>query len=115
MSGIKPIPAELLTDSAVLLIPTASGHRAQPLEDVRIVRKSAITDYTAGRTRDFTEIVMYFDCENSYPADAEFCAGQSLEYCGETYEIVQAELFSGTAPHHYRVRARKTGGTFRPE
>ena len=61
MNGVKPIPAELLTDGAVLLTPTGSGYLRDNLDSVRIVRVSAITDYTTGRTRDCTELVMYFD------------------------------------------------------
>ena len=95
MNGVKPIPAELLTDGAVLLTPTGSGYLRDNLDSVRIVRVSAITDYTTGRTRDCTELVMYFDCVNSSPSGTEFAAGQSLEYCGETYEVVSAELFAG--------------------
>lgn len=110
MNGVKPIPAELLTDGAVLLTPTGSGYLRDNLDSVRIVRVSAITDYTTGRTRDCTELVMYFDCVNSSPSGTEFVAGQSLEYCGETYEVVSAELFAGEDPHHWRVKARKTGG-----
>lgn len=121
MSALKPIPAELLTDCAVLRTPTASGYKTADLIDVRITRTSAITDYTAGRTRDCTELVMYFDCVNSVYStesgvgEVEFAAGQTLVYCGESFEIISAELFSGTAPHHYRIKARKTGGEFRPQ
>ncbi len=115
MTAVRPIPAELLTDSAVLKTPSVSGYNDTNLHNVRIVRTSGITDYTAGRTRDCTEIVMYFDCVNSYPQNTVLAAGQTLVYCGESYEITQAELFSGTEPHHYRIKARKTGGTFRPE
>ena len=110
MNGVKPIPAELLTDSAVLLTPTGSGYSSETLDSVRIVRVSAITDYTTGRTRDCTELVMYFDCVNSSPSGTEFTACQSLEYGGETFEVVSAELFAGEDPHHWRVKARKTGG-----
>ena len=74
MNGVKPIPAELLTDSAVLLTPTGSGYSSETLDSVRIVRVSAITDYTTGRTRDCTELVMYFDCVNSSPSGTEFAA-----------------------------------------
>lgn len=115
MTSVRPIPLELLTDIAVLRTPSGSGYTDTDLIDVRIVRTSGITDYTTGRTRDCTEIVMYFDCVNSYPQDTVFAAGQTIMYCGESYEVIQAELFSGTEPHHYRVKARKTGGTFRPE
>lgn len=110
MNGVKPIPQELLTDSAELLDPSDYGYSRKALSDVRIVRVSGITDYAAGRIRDCTELVMYFDCVNSSPSEMEFSAGQSLEYCGETFEIISAELFCGEAPHHWRIKARKTGG-----
>ncbi len=115
MSGIKPIPAELLTECALLLTPTANGYSEESLTDVRVVRTDKITDFAAERSRDCTGIIMYFDCVNSFPADAEFHAGQSLVYRGETYEITEAELFSGAEPHHYRIKAGKTGGEYRPE
>lgn len=115
MSGIKPIPAELLTDSAELLTPAASGYKREQLTDVRIVRVSSMTDYAAGNARESTGIVMYFDCVNSYPADADFTAGQTIVYCGENFEVTKAELFAGTEPHHWRVTARKTGGSHRAE
>ena len=115
MSALKPIPAELLTDCAVLRTPAEGDYTDEDIIDVRIVRTNAITDYTAGRTRDCTELVMYFDCESSYPQDVEFAAGQTIVYCEESYEITSVELFSGTAPHHYRIKARKTDGTFRAE
>lgn len=108
--NVAPIPAELLTDSVTLLTPAASGYSEQLLSGVRIVRTSSVTDYTSGSSGDTTEIVMYFDCVNSTPADTEFSAGQSLKYCGEMFEIVQAVLFAGEQPHHYRIRAKKTGG-----
>lgn len=115
MSIIKPIPAELLTDSAVLKIPSVYGYREKDLTDVRIIRTSEMTDYASGYVRDKTEIVMYFDCVNSFPQDIEFTAGQSLKYCGENYEVIKAELFAGDSPHHWRVTARKTGGNYRSE
>ena len=115
MSGIKPIPAELLTDRAALMTPTASGYRTEQLTDVRIIRTSQITDYAAGNTRECTEIVMYFDCVNSSPTDAEFTAGQTIAYCGESFEITKTELFAGEEPHHWRITARKTGGSHRAE
>ncbi|MGN1340931.1 MAG: hypothetical protein ACI4WS_11610 [Oscillospiraceae bacterium] len=121
MSGLKPIPAALLTDCVELRTPTASGYSSADLTSVRVTRTSAITDYAAGRTRDCTELVMYFDCVNSEynPAsgvgEVEFAAGQTLVYCGESFEITSVELFCGTAPHHYKIKARKTGGEFTPE
>lgn len=115
MSGIKPIPAELLTECVQLLTPTANGYSEEELIDVRVVRTDKIADLAADRARDCTEIIMYYDCVNSSPADVEFHAGQSLVYRGETYGITEAELFSGAEPHHYRIKAGKTGGEYRPE
>lgn len=115
ISQAKPIPPELLTDYAILLVPTSSGYRETELSCVRIQRTSAVTDYAAGRTRDCTELVMYYDCVNSYPDGVEFAAGQTIRYCGENYEITKAELFSAPEPHHYKITTRKTGGEFRQE
>ena len=84
MSALKPIPAELLTDCAVLRTPTAGGDTTTDIIAVRIVSRNATT-----------------------------AGGRTILYCGESYEITSAELFSGTAPHHYRIKARKTDGTFR--
>lgn len=112
--SVRPIPAELLTDSVTLRTPTAAGYSEKQLSDVRVVRTSEVTDHLSGKARDITGIVMYFDCVNSLPEGTEFTAGQSLRYCGEVYEIVEAVLFAGEQPHHYRVRARKTGGEFSP-
>lgn len=108
--NVKPIPAELLTDSVTLRTPTASGYSDQTLYDVRIIRTSAVTDHLVTHTRERSEIVMYFDCVNSSPADTQFSAGQSLLYCGEIFEIIEAVLFAGEEPHHYRVKGRKTSG-----
>ena len=111
----KPMPVDILTDWATLLVPTASGFRETELSCVRIQRTSAVTDYAAGRTRDVTELVMYYDCVNSSPENVEFAAGQTLVYCGESYDITEAKLFCAPQPHHYRITARKTGGEFQPE
>ncbi len=107
---VRPIPSELLTDSVTLLTPEASGYSEQELDCVRVIRTSAVTDHLVTHARDCTELVVYFDCTNSEPAGTEFNAGQSLRYCGELFEIVEAALFYGEKPHHYRIRAKKTGG-----
>ncbi len=110
---VKPIPSSLLTDSITLITPTAASVSEQLLTDVRVIRTSAVTNHLASRMRDISEIVVYYDCENSCPTGVEFCAGQSLAYCGELYEITEAILFAGEQPHHYRIKARKTSGAFR--
>lgn len=107
---VKPIPSELLTDSITLLTPTDTGYSEEELSGVRVIRTSAVTDYLTSHARDKSELLVYFDCENSSPSGTEFIAGQSVEYCGETYEIVESTLFSADAPHHYRIRCRKVSG-----
>lgn len=107
---LKPIPAELLTDSAELLTPTDSGYDSEELENVRIIRTGAMTDYAAGYARENTQITMYFDCVNSLPADAEFSVGQLIAYNEEKYEITKTELFAGESPHHRKITARKVNG-----
>lgn len=109
---IAPIPIELLTDSVTLLTPTDSGYSSTVLGNVRVIRTSTVTDHLVTHTRDRSELVVYFDCVNSTPAGTEFNAGQSLEYYGEKYEIVESTLFAGEEPHHYRIRGRKTSGEF---
>lgn len=111
---IEPIPMELLTDSITLLTPTDTGYSRTALGNVRVIRTSAVTDHLVTHTRERSELVVYFDCVNSTPAGTEFIAGQSLEYRGEKYEIVESTLFAGEEPHHYRIRGRKTSGEFQP-
>ena len=86
---IDPIPIELLTDSVTLLTPTDSGYSSTVLRNVRVIRTSTVTDHLVTHTRDRSELVVYFDCVNSTPMGTEFNAGQSLEYFGEKYEIVE--------------------------
>lgn len=108
--SIKPIPAALLRDGFVLLTPTQSGFSRTYIENVRIVCKSAVSDHTATRMRDISQLVVYFDCEQSYPAETEFYAGQQAEYRGALYELLTAELFSGEQPHHYKLTFQKISG-----
>jgi len=104
---LRPIPLELLTDSAVLGTPTEAGRSSEELDNVRIIKTGILTEYISGKEKDYTQIVMYFDCVNSSPADTEFFAGQTLSCGSEEYEIIKTELFAGEAPHHWRITARK--------
>ena len=111
--NIMPIPAELLTDSFTLLIPNSSGgYSRTPIYDVRVVRTNRISDYVSSRVRDSTELTIYFDCENSYPQDVRFSAGQSAEYRGERFELTEVKAFGAEDIHHYKMTAVKTGGKY---
>lgn len=109
---IKPIPDELLGDSFTLAVPTAHGFDKTEISNIRAERTSSVSDYTATRMRDVSELVIYYDCERSYPVGTSFRAGQQAEYCGEVFEILEARLFSGEAPHHWRLKCRHVGGEF---
>jgi hypothetical protein len=109
---INPIPDSLLGDSFSLIEPNKNGFERTEISNVRIDRTSAVSDYSSQRMRDTTELSIIFDCENSLPKYAEFCAGQQAEYCGETFEIVEVKLYSSDKPHHYTLKAKKTGGSF---
>ena len=105
--NVLPIPDELLGGSITLLAPTTSGFEQVDIENVRISRKSVVSDYTATRMRDAAELTVHFDCVNSRPLGQEFSAGMLAEDNGETYELLRAELFSADRPHHWVLKFRK--------
>ena len=114
--NIMPIPYELLCDSFVLLSPNESGFSRTFIDNVRIVKRSVISDYTSTRMRDISELVVYYDCERSTPSGVSFSAGEQAQLDGEQaqldgelYELLKAELFSGECPHHYKLTFRKIG------
>ena len=107
--NIMPIPYELLCDSFVLLSPNESGFSRTFIDNVRIVKRSVISDYTSTRMRDISELVVYYDCERSTPSGVSFYAGEQAQLDGELYELWKAELFSGEYPHHYKLTFRKIG------
>lgn len=107
--NIMPIPYELLCDSFVLLSPSESGFSRTVIDNVRVVKRSVISDYTATRMRDISELVVYYDCERSTPSGVSFSAGEQAQLDGELYELLKAELFSGEYPHHYKLTFRKIG------
>lgn len=111
--NIMPIPAELLTDSFILLTPDKSGgYSGTHIYDVRIVRSNRISDYVSTRMRDSTELTIYYDYENSYPFNVQFSAGQLAEYLGERFELTEVKAFGADKIHHYRITAVKTGGEY---
>lgn len=110
MNGVKPIPAELLTDSAVLLTPTGSGYLRDNLDSVRIVRVSAITDYTTG-----AHARLHRAC-NVLRLCELLAFGYGIRG-GSVVGILRRDLrgsfrgaFRRRGSHHWRVKARKTGG-----
>ena len=109
MNNIRAIPQELLGESFTLIIPNGDGFDEILVRNVRVKKKSAVSDYSSARMRDVSELVIYYDCANSLPHGLDFTAGMQLEYGGELFEVLEAKLFCGTAPHHRRITARKIG------
>lgn len=109
MNTIHPIPPELLNDSATLIVPGESGFEQTYIRNIRAVKKSSVSDYASTRMRDTSELEIYYDCENSLPHRMEFSAGMQLEYGGELFEVLEAKLFCGITPHHWKLTAKKIG------
>ncbi len=107
---IKPIPDMLLGDSFTLVTPEEDGFRREEIFNVRVERTSAAQDFSSASPKDATKLVAYFDCFASQPVGTVFSAGQQAEYCGEVFEIVEARLFTGDAPHHWKIIGRKIDG-----
>ena len=104
---VKPIPAALLGDSITLFVPESWGWTAQEISNVRVVRSSEVTDHAALNAMDVSELTVYYDCANSYPADVRFSAGMLLEHDGTRYELIRTEEFAAETLHHIRITARK--------
>lgn len=105
--SVKPIPVSLLSDSFLLFTPSESGYRNELVRNVRVVRKSEITDRSAVNVRDVSELTVYYDCVSSYPRYMEFAAGMLIQYEDISYEVIRVEEFSAEKLHHIRITARK--------
>lgn len=62
------------------------------------------------KTKDNREVqlsaLMFFDCRNSFPADAMFAIGdQIVQTNGAKYEVVGGitPIFEASKPHHYEL------------
>lgn len=106
---VKPIPNALLGDDFYLCVPTATGWSETLVENVRVERKSAVSDPTASNIRDNSELTIWYDYANSYP-EADFSAGARVRYYGEVFEITEVKFFRAEELHHCRIKAVKTGG-----
>ena len=109
---VKPIPDILLGDNVTLLIPASGKWNETKINNVRVERTEAVSDYSSQKPRDNTEIVVWFDYAKSSPK-AKFSAGMRVNYRGETYEITESKDYFADAPHHCKFKARKIGGEFK--
>jgi len=109
--NIKPIPDILLGDSVTLLIPASGKWNGKKISNVRVERTEAVNDYSSQKAREQTKITVWFDLAKSFPK-TDICAGMSVRYHGEIYEITESKIYSANAPHHLKFTARKTGGEY---
>ncbi|MCM1165991.1 MAG: minor capsid protein [Lachnospiraceae bacterium] len=110
--NIKPIPDILLGDSFTLLAPNSSGGWSETkIQNVRVERKGAVSDYSSQKARDNTELTVWYDFKSSSPK-ADFAAGMRVLYRGETYEITEQRVYIADKPHHCKFKARKIGGEY---
>lgn len=107
MNAIRPIHAELLKDSFTLIVPDGNGFEEYSVRSVRAESTGSISERYSARMTDTSRLTIYYDCANSLPRALEFCAGMRLEYSGELYEILEAKLFCGVSPHHWKLTAAK--------
>lgn len=109
---INPIPDELLGDEFVLITPEKNGGISRTdIYNVRVERTDAVADNISS-ARMSTELSIWFDCENSLPAGAEFPAGARAEYRGEIYELTEVRVLGADTPHHIKIKARKVSGEY---
>lgn len=108
--NIPPIPSGLLNDEFTLLVPNGTGYKRTHIEGVRIIEKSAISDYASANVRGLSQITIYYDCAYSYPEDIEFKAGMCAQYKNELWELTEVMLYGVNSPHHYTITARKVSG-----
>ncbi len=102
----RAIPAKLLNDEITLLVPTVSGYDEVEIYNVRVQQTSAVREYSSTSVRDISQIVVYYDCENSAPQGVEFAAGMLISFAGRRYEIISAAQFAAESLHHVKITAR---------
>lgn len=103
---VEPIPDELLGSDITVEIPSSDGSYSRNVHNVRVERVEEIDDYTSQKSRDKTQIFVWFDYANSYP-ETEFSVGMRIKYDGEVYEAIKVKVYSADSPHHCKLEARK--------
>lgn len=104
---ILQIPARLLKDSAVLLVPKekeifGDSYEEVPLTNVRVCFSKKVR-LSNNNTVSVSAGRLYFDCKHSAPAGTVFTDEMKLQVGGERYRIAQAKLLKGETAHHWEV------------
>lgn len=108
MRSLRPIPARLLDDDAVVRIPDGEGGYAEgvAVSHVRFARKQAVAD-DGHRSADAGAGKVYIDALNSVGA-FEVPAGSRIDIGGNSYYVAECkrcEDFNGCV-HHWELTVR---------
>lgn len=105
---IMQIPARLLKDSAVLLVPEEKGifgdsYGEIPLTEVRICFSEKVR-LGNNNTVSTCAGTLYFDCKNSAPVSTVFTTEMKLLIGGRRYRIAEAKAVKGEKDvHHWEI------------
>lgn len=108
MRGLRPIPARLLADDAVVRVPDGDGGYAEgvAVSHVRFARTQGVVD-DDHRSADAGSSKVYVDAVNSDGA-FEVPAGSRIDISGNSYyvaEVKRCEDFNGHI-HHWELVVR---------
>ena len=105
---ILQIPARLLQDSAVLLVPKekeifGDSYEEIPLTNVRVCFSKKVR-LSNNNTVSSTAGTLYFDCRHSAPAGTEFTAEMKLVIGGERFRIAEVKQVKAEKDvHHWEI------------
>ena len=106
--NILQIPARLLQDSAVLLVPKekelfGDSYEEVPLSNVRICFSKKVR-LSSNNTVSAAAGTLYFDCRRSAPAGTAFTTDMKLIIGGERYRIAEAKAVKAERDvHHWEI------------
>jgi hypothetical protein len=108
MGSLRPIPARLLADDAVVRVPDGEGGYAEgvAVSHVRFARKQSVVDDNH-RSADAGAGKVYVDALNSVGA-FEIPAGSRIDIGGKSYYVAECkrcEDFNGRV-HHWELTVR---------
>ena len=106
--NILQIPARLLKDSAVLLVPKekeifGDSYEEVPLSNVRVCFSTKVR-LSYNNTVSTSAGTLYFDCKRSKPADTIFTNDMKLVIGGERFRIAEAKAVKAEKDvHHWEI------------
>ena len=108
MGSLRPIPARLLAENAVVRVPDGEGGYTEGVEvtHVRFARKQSVVD-DSHRSADAGAGKVYVDALNSVGA-FEIPAGSRIDIGGHSYYVVECkrcEDYNGHV-HHWELVVR---------